>query len=140
RQTLTERNSSGTEPAGSAAVANTWGVIVFGGAHDNTIGGSAAGARNVISGNTNDGLHLSDPATTSNTVAGNYIGTNAAGTAALGNNVGVYLSNSTHHNTIGGTAAGAGNVISGNRIDGIQLLDPGTSNNTVAGNFIGLNA
>ena len=59
----------------------------------------------------------------SNTVEGNYIGTNAAGTAALGNGTGlsdvpagVFIGGS--NNQVGGTAAGAGNVISGNHEHG----------------------
>ena len=51
----------------------------------NTIGGTAAGAGNVISGNTDDGVEITGTGTTGNVVAGNYIGTDVTGTVALGN-------------------------------------------------------
>ena len=54
-------------------------------ASNNTIGGTAAGARNVISGNGSDGVVFIDGSATGNLVAGNYIGTDVTGTMALGN-------------------------------------------------------
>lgn len=72
-----------------------------------------------------------------NTIAGNFIGTNAAGSGAAGNRDGVYLLQS-HNNTIGGATPGAGNLISGNWDDGIN---PNTANGTIIqGNFIGTDA
>ena len=60
------------------------------GASDNLIGTSGhsnddAGERNVISGNLDDGVDIYGSGTSGNVVAGNFIGTNATGTAALGN-------------------------------------------------------
>src|SRR5262249_45632855 len=49
-------------------------------AHDNTIGGSVAGAGNLISGNLNDGIELNGAGTSGNVVAANTIGTAANGT------------------------------------------------------------
>jgi len=60
-------------------------VAIFGGATNNTVGGTAAGVRNVISGNRSSGLIIRDAGTASNLVQGNYLGTDAAGAAALGN-------------------------------------------------------
>ncbi len=74
-----------------------------------------------------------------NKVQGNFIGTNAAGTADLGNGGGVQIEAS--NNTIGGAASGARNVISGNRGHGVALYDDGfgccVDENKVLGNFIG---
>ena len=68
-------------------------------------------------------------------VQGNFIGTNAAGTAALANQGdGVWLDDA-FGDTIGGTAAGAGNLISGNNGSGVDL-ESGSSNLLVA-NTIG---
>ena len=78
------------------------GIFIAGGG-SNTVGGTAAGARNLISGNANGGLRLSD--SDNNLIAGNYIGTNAAGTNAISNAVGVNTSSTG--NTIGGIAPGA---------------------------------
>src|SRR5262249_435829 len=134
-----EGNYLGTDAAGTSAVANTTGLLVFGTAN-NTIGGTTAAARNVLSGNTRDGIEISAPAAIHNVVEGNYIGVSAAGTTALANGRhGVFL-NATQ-NTIGGTAAGTANVISGNTMNGIQIFEnaPGTAN-LIQGNFIGTNA
>ena len=82
------------------------------GAPRNTIGGAASGAGNVISGNNGDGILISSSADV--IIKGNLIGTDAAGTAALGNtDFGVQVSASANA-AIGGVAAGAGNVISAN--------------------------
>ena len=90
--------------------ANTRG-IQLNNSSNNVIGGTTSATRNVISGNSN-GIELSGNA---NVVQGNFIGTNAAGTAAIRNFTGVAIFNSQFtDNLIGGTAAGAGNLISGN--------------------------
>ena len=73
-----------------------------------------------------------------NQIAGNYLGTNAAGMAALGNTLGVHLLAGASNNTIGGTVPGDGNLISGNAT-GIEIHG-GASSNRVQGNTIGLNA
>src|SRR5262249_32265464 len=100
------------------------------------------GERNVISGNANLGVLISDAGTSNNLVAGNYIGTNAAGTVALGNSqYGVQVQSSATNNTIGGLTptpgACLGNVISGNLSGGINIT---SNNNLVQGNIVGLNA
>jgi titin len=120
--------------AGSAGVGNVNGVEV--GVNNAIIGGATASARNVISGNSKDGV-LIDSKISGVSVMGNYIGTDSTGTKAVGNSVGVELT--ATGNTVGGTAAGARNVISGNAVDGV-LIDSGVSGVTVQGNFIGLNA
>ncbi len=74
-----------------------------------TIGGTAIGAGNVVSGNTADGLDIYAPCL----VEGNDIGTNAAGAAVVANDGdSIYVDASSA--TIGGTTAASGNVISGN--------------------------
>ena len=68
-----------------------------------------------MSGNGTHGVSITGAASTGNVVQGNYIGTNAAGTAAIPNLFhGVDIVNAPN-NVIGGTAAGAGNLISGQR-------------------------
>jgi len=135
-------NEIGTDAAGDAAIGNGVGVGIDRGASGNTVGGTGAAARNLISGNTGDGVEISSTysSTTGNVVEGNYIGTNGAGNAALGNGVGVGIDRAAKANTIGGTTTGARNVISANAGAGVLLSDPGTSKNTVAGNYIGTTA
>ncbi len=88
---------------------------------DNTIGGTAAGAGNVISNNTSDGIDFLDVLASGNLVQGNFIGTNASG-ADMGNGGrGIYVEDS--NNTIGGTAAGDGNVIAYNAQAGVAVGD-----------------
>jgi hypothetical protein len=127
---LIYRNFIGTNAAGTAAIANWWGVNIEG-AFGNTVGGPA-GNRNVISGNFNTGVRISGSDT--NIVQGNLIGTNAAGNAAIGNgNQGVRLDNS-NRNTVGGTVAGEGNVIAGNFLAVMVIFG---SDNQIRGNTIG---
>jgi hypothetical protein len=123
-------NYIGTSSAGTAARSNQTGIRVESGAHDNTIGGTTAAARNIISGNTNVGVYI---LAAGNTVQGNLIGTNANGTAALPNSTGVRLQGSS--NLVGGTTAGARNVISGNLDMGVSIA--AAANNQVYGNYIG---
>ncbi len=128
---LVEGNEIGTNVAGTAAVGNAhYGIFVLG--SPVTIGGTTTGARNVISGNTGGyGVYFEG---SSCLVEGNYIGTNAAGTAAVANDLGIGVSDPGA--TIGGTGAGAGNVISGNSTDGVSTNEPCL----VEGNEIGTNA
>ena len=124
---------------GTAAVGNTSdGVTVDAGATDNTIGGTTLAARNVISGNDLNGVVLDGAATTANVIQGNIIGLDITGETDLGNSrEGIYIISAAHDNAIGGTVAGAGNVISGNDQFGVRLLGAGVSGNLIAGNFIG---
>jgi hypothetical protein len=128
-------NYIGTNAAGAAAVPNGGcGITVAGGS--NVIGGAVAGARNVISGNKADGVLVAGSGATNNALQGNYVGTNAAGSAKLGNgSYGVEISQP--YNTVGGAVAGAGNVISGNGSSGVVLWLTSANNCRVSGNFIG---
>ena len=127
----------GTDAAGTQAIPNVNGVLIFGGASGDTIGGTAAPARNVVSGNTNAGVYLSDSGTTDNVVLGNYIGTNATGTAPLANVTGLSIGGGASGNTIGGTIAAAANVASGNTDYGVAIESSGTSGNLIEGNYVG---
>jgi len=60
-----------------------FGTYIYSGATSNFIGGTTAGARNVISGNRGHGVNINGSGTNNNHVSGNYIGTNADGTTAL---------------------------------------------------------
>ncbi len=132
----------GTNAAGTAAIPNANdGVAIDSGASNNTIGGTTPAAINVISGNATDGVVITGAGTSANVVEGNEIGTNTTGTAAIGNaDDGVEIESGASGNIIGGTATGAGNVISGNTQDGVEITGSGTTGNVVAGNLIGTNA
>jgi titin len=134
---VVQGNLIGTDVTGTRALGNLGnGVRAF---SLSTIGGTVAGARNVISGNQGDGILIARPSVTGTRVEGNYIGTDVTGTHALGNlGNGVTLSSAGRDNTIGGTDAGAGNVISGNAYYGVQIFL--SNGNRVQGNYIGTNA
>ncbi len=135
---IVQGNYLGTDATGNNMVSNVIaGVIVIDYAHNVTIGGTSAAARNVISGNGTVGIYLLGPGCSNNVVQGNYVGVNAAGTAALGNTNGNYLVGGTTATLVGGTNAGAGNLFSGNGQYGVFISDQGTSNNVVEGNYVG---
>ena len=115
------------------------GVALFGGTQ-NVIGGTAAGAGNVLSGNGEYGVDVRNPVAAGNSVQGNLIGLDAAGTNGIGNGIGyggVLLDSGATGNTIGGTVAGARNIISGNAPAGVFFNGATTSGNLVEGNYIG---
>ncbi|NJN00460.1 MAG: hypothetical protein HC793_02120 [Aquincola sp.] len=135
-------NTVGTDASGTADLGNLYnGVALLAGARNNIIGGNAAGAGNLLSGNGDNGLLLYDAGTEGNVVQGNRIGVNAAGTGVLGNSTqGIWVGNGAANNTIGGTTAGSGNVIGGNAFAGIEIGTGGGSGNVVQGNFVGTDA
>ena len=72
-----------------------------------------------------------------NAIQGNFIGTNVAGTVALGNvNEGLAIENS-FNNTIGGTTSAQRNLISGNGGEGVMITGAPSTGNILQGNFIG---
>lgn len=125
-------NYLGVGADGATPLGNSRGVYI--GRHgtvDNVIGGTDPAARNIISGNRNDGITLT-AGPTNTRVEGNYIGTNALGTLAVPNARGLAAEGSS--NTIGGTATGAGNLISGNTGAGVSITG---SSNVFQGNRVG---
>ncbi len=135
RNNRVQGNRIGTNAAGTADIQNNFGGISISFSNNNLIGGASSAARNLISGNMGNantegdeiGISFSD----SNTVQGNYIGTNAAGTAAITNiNDGISLYQSSKTNIID-------NLISGND-QGIYSTYSDSS--VVQGNFIGTDA
>jgi hypothetical protein len=131
---LVEGNYIGTDITGTTSIANASnGVeISTGFVSTATIGGTSAGAGNLISGNTQDGILISRSVKIQ--VLGNHIGTTATGTNPLPNGgAGVFIDFS-FNNSIGGQAAGAGNTIAFNRGAGV-FVNSGTGN-LISGNSI----
>ena len=136
---LVQGNYIGVGIAGTNALGNGNNGISIDSASFNVIGSTAAGGRNLISGNPSYGVEIYNTGATANAVQGNYIGTDFLGVAAVSNNLGgVYILSSG--NTIGGAAAGAGNLISGNGQDGVIFDGARALSNVVQGNFIGTSA
>jgi beta-propeller repeat-containing protein/BACON domain-containing protein/all-beta uncharacterized protein/S-layer family protein len=150
RNNLVIGNIIGGNGLGTAAIPNgNAGVFIYNPTGpatptlDNTVGGTTSAARNIISGNDPYGVVLGVGAT-GTFVQGNYIGPDISGGAALANTYGVTVTQATD-TAIGGAVAGARNIISGNRLTGIQIGflnngQTGGTGTTVQGNFIGTNA
>jgi hypothetical protein len=149
-----------TEPApapGSPEGNNLYGIEISGG-NNNTVGGTTAGARNVVGLNA-DGIEL-DNGSQSNIIQGNFSGVGADGVTGVANLLhGIALRSSNgfsaplgpaqanepgvSFNLIGGTAAGAGNLVEFNGTGGIAIFGNPVSasgqpnlGNTIEGNSI----
>jgi len=143
-------NLIGLDLTGTTDITQSGGGISLGSnSSQNLIGTDGDGQsddleRNTISG-LSSGISLNE--SQSNSIAGNYIGTDISGTFAIPNGVNtpggrgaINLINGSNNNIIGTNGDGSGdsaegNLISGNLLRGIVL--DGSSNNVVAGNFIG---
>jgi parallel beta-helix repeat protein len=124
-------NFIGTGPQGTNALPNAYmGIGIWSDATDNLIGGTTAAARNIISGNGNNGIGTGFANSGGNVIEGNYIGVTSNGSSALPNaGIGVYVETSQQSNII------ESNLISGNTSDGIYLYQ--STNNVIRGNDIG---
>jgi hypothetical protein len=127
-------NSIGTDASGTIltdSAANSFanfgsGVDLQAGSHDNTIGGVAPAARNVIAGSFGSGVWVHTGASAANLIQGNFIGTDANATLALG----------SQGNGVTVASPGAtfiGNTVGNNQGNGFQLGAAAT----LQGNFIG---
>jgi CSLREA domain-containing protein len=115
-------------------------------ARRNIVGGTSAGARNIISGNAADGVELDSTggpagpaAVCDNVIQGNYIGLSPSGLGRRDNfDDGIGLDNGACNNLVGGSAPAARNHISGNSNDGVDISRVGSDGNVVQNNVIGL--
>jgi uncharacterized protein (TIGR03437 family) len=128
-------NYIGTDVTGSVALLNQVGITLSSAANT-VIGGTAAGAGNVILGNQQYDLRLDGDASGVR-VQGNLIGLNAAGTAILTNAGSGIVASEMPDMTIGGTTPAARNVIAGHRSYGIAVSALGRTGIQIQGNYIG---
>lgn len=141
-------NSAVPGPVGSTRL--SVGILIDGGASDNTVGGSiAGGAHNIIAGISGDGIRVAGLLVTrqniararNNVVSGNYIGVAPNGTTALANTgSGIVLENYVVNATVGGTAADQRNLIANNGADGIAVRGTSVQTTTIQKNTIRSNA
>jgi hypothetical protein len=126
-------NYCGVDMAGLNTVPNNIGILLNNGTNLNIIG-----PNNVLAGNTLDGIQLNNA--NDNTIKGNLIGTDSTGVVAVPNQRhGINLTANASGNTIGGSGASDGNVVSGNQRTGIQINGSGSTTNSVIGNLCGTN-
>ena len=137
-QTTIEGNLVGTDASGNAAFGNRSDGIDVNASTDTLIGGTTDLARNVVSGNHGTGITIAT-GSTGTVVRGNYVGTDKTGSSAVPNaGNGIAFWGGASGNSIGGSAAGAGNVIAWNEAAGVVVQD-GTGN-AISGNSIFSNA
>jgi len=128
-------NLIGVDVSGTEALSNGGSGIFIKNKQNNKIGGFEPGERNIISGNGSHGVCLQGPGSRSNSIIGNYIGTDITGIHDLGNaDSGISIELGAFNNHV------KNNLLSGNDDRGIGIIDWGSSFNTVVGNVIGLNA
>jgi titin len=141
-------NYIGTDATGTVGFGPRTGIWMSASSQFNRIGTNGDGMfdaneRNVISGCSQDAIEANG---SQNVIAGNYIGTDVTGTAAVpnGSDFRFYSAINVYgdHNLIGTNGDGVAdaaerNVISGNQTNGISLAG---NYNVVAGNFIGTDA
>jgi hypothetical protein len=135
-------NYIGTNADGTLNVGNNGSGVYILSASDNLIGGSQEGYGNVISGNF-DGVRIArrraGQFADNNRIQGNFLGTNAAGTAAIGNYVaGVSLLLGARNTVVGGAQPAMRNLISGNVTFGVIIS--GANENKIQNNYVGTNA
>ncbi len=141
-----ESNYVGIDPSGQVKPNLNAGVYIAGTSSNNVVGTNGDGVNdanegNVLSGNGWHGVLVQFANTTSNTIAGNLIGTDPTGTIAIPNQYqGIELNDSVG-NLVGTNADGIsdsleGNLISGNNAYGIGVVN--ADDNTIAGNLIGV--
>jgi parallel beta-helix repeat protein len=139
-------NADGSLPIGNAAA----GIKISDGAHGNIVGTDGDGfndlnEKNIISGNGQAGIEISSVGTWANIVSGNLIGVDSLATIAIPNQwEGVRISEGAQYNRIGAHfdqvfVEDQANIISGNLYHGVAIYGADTTNNTVAGNLVGIN-
>ncbi len=132
-------NMIGVNAAGTGAIGNGYAGVYLSDSPDNLVGGDSPAARNIISGNLNDGISVVGSGSTGNTIQGNWIGLNGVGTGSIGNAVnGIWVANGASNNLIGGSTSGAGNVVVANLDDGIEIQGSTSTGNRIFGNIVGL--
>ncbi|NJR48447.1 MAG: DUF4347 domain-containing protein [Leptolyngbyaceae cyanobacterium CSU_1_3] len=129
-------NYIGTDTTGMIDLGNSVGIVINNGSM-NVIGGSAEGNRNLISGNSRQGIIIRGSESKFNQVRGNDIGTKVDRLTALGNGLdGILITASD--TIVGSPAFNDGNLIAFNGSNGITV-SRGTRNR-LSGNSIFSNA
>ncbi len=145
---IIQGNLIGTDVTGTKALGNVNGLDLSFRANNTVVGGTIPGAGNVISGNLDFGVNITQ--SVGITLQGNFIGTDRTGTLALGNGTGEQgsagvriegdASLPVNNTIIGGSSSAARNVISGNLFNGIKFDGPDITNTLIQGNSIGVDA
>jgi len=125
-------NKIGTDVTGLVALPNNGNGVGMADGTGHRIGGSKPGQGNLISGNSSNAIIINGVEDT--IIAGNLLGTDITGKAALPNNDGIVALDSTAR--IGGRKVGERNIISGNSSHGLEISDAAALQ--IIGNYIGV--
>ncbi len=132
-----EGNLIGVRATGGGQSGNGLRGVSVENAADNRIGGTTADSRNIVSDNGQEGILITGQGSMRNVVQGNFIGSDSAGKAALGNkSAGVAVSSGASNTLIGGRGAEAGNVISGHN-EAAVVVGKTVRGTVIQGNWIG---
>ncbi|MHB8895934.1 MAG: right-handed parallel beta-helix repeat-containing protein, partial [Candidatus Geothermincolia bacterium] len=129
--TTVQSNYFGTDFGGAVAMPNGDNIRVT--TSNNSIGGTREYEGNLISGAANRGIFFESGS--GNLVYQNYIGTNAAGTGAIPNGIGIEAAASGNATIVGGEEENQQNTIAHNTGAGVRVPDAGM-NVTIAANSI----
>lgn len=135
-------NYIGVTSDGVTSLSNGIGILLNNGADNNTLGGDLDGGQpgtapgNIISGNSGQGILITNANTSANVVAGNIIGLAVDGSTEQPNGTGISIDGNNTGTVVGGVDADFRNVISGNNAQGITIDN---DSGTIRGNYIGLN-
>ncbi|HEX5035668.1 MAG TPA: Calx-beta domain-containing protein [bacterium] len=130
-QSTIQGNYIGVDPSGTVDQGNGASGIECAGCADGLIGGTGAGEGNLVSGNATFGIFVLGAGAQGNSIVGNRIGTNAAGTASLPNDrSGILINNGAQDNLV------EGNLISGNTESGVEMSSLATQRNAILSNAI----
>ena len=127
----------GTDVTGTMRLGAFASGIDFGEVTASTIGGTTSGSGNLISGNNGSGVSIDSPQAGGIVIQGNLIGTDVTGTLPVGNNEGIFITDASNVQ-VGGVAAAARNIISGNGFAGINISNADATFNVIQGNYIGV--
>ena len=133
---VVQGNKIGTDATGTVAIGNGLSGVSINGGTYNLIGGTTPAARNIISGNGQDGVVINTGGAKGNKIQGNFIGTDVTGTKRVAN-LHYGVETSQPDTLVGGDTAAARNVISGNGYTGVVLWLKSGSDNVVKNNYIG---
>jgi len=125
-------NYIGVDVNGTAAIGNSWNGVALAEGYNNIVGSTTQGGRNIISGNNESGVRIGiwGWRSSSNTIVGNYIGTDKNGTTAIGNNeYGIFVDSGTNNIIENNTIAYSAN-------DGIYILSNISIMNRISRNSI----
>jgi len=149
--TIIQGNYIGVDSTGLVAIPNNQQGISISGyngsvsipCNNTQIGGTTTSARNIIAGNGNCGIQLTNDVNDT-IIQGNYIGVGSNGTTTIANtNVGIFVQGNSsapsNGTIIGGTTSGAFNIIAASTSEGI-FLNNNIHNSVIQGNFIGTDA